>query len=139
MLPESFTYLDHIDNTILYYIRYAGSMNFVGKIIDGYNIVHSHFLTIDYLRILTDPICSYWRLKDKHCFERFCFGLDIHTDATLIASSSFLARSRRSSALQAWKSTGRSESRQRRCSCRRARDRMPLRSRAYKHAHGAHR
>jgi len=38
MLQESFTYLDQIDNTILYDIRYAGSLNFVGKIIDGYNI-----------------------------------------------------------------------------------------------------
>jgi len=38
MLQESFTYLDQIDNTILYDIRYAGSMNFVGKIIDGYHI-----------------------------------------------------------------------------------------------------
>ena len=38
MLQESFTYLDTIDNTILYDIRYAGSMNFVGKIIDGYHV-----------------------------------------------------------------------------------------------------
>ena len=41
------------------------------KIIDGYIIVQSQFLTIDYLRILTDPICSYWRLKDKNCFDRY--------------------------------------------------------------------
>ena len=41
------------------------------KIIDGYIIVQSQFLTIDYLRILTDPVCSYWRLKDKNCFDRY--------------------------------------------------------------------
>jgi D-alanyl-D-alanine dipeptidase len=37
MIQESFTYLDTIDSTILYDIRYAGSMNFVGKVVDGYH------------------------------------------------------------------------------------------------------
>ena len=36
MIPEEFVYLDEIDNTILYDIRYAGAMNFVGLVIDGY-------------------------------------------------------------------------------------------------------
>ena len=35
-MQESFTYLDAVDSTILYDIRYAGSMNFVGKVVDGY-------------------------------------------------------------------------------------------------------
>lgn len=36
MLPEEFVYLDEIDNSILYDIRYAGVMNFVGAVVDGY-------------------------------------------------------------------------------------------------------
>ena len=53
MLPELFTYLDHIDNTILYDIRYAGSMNFVGKIIDGYN-TNRPIMTLHLARALSN-------------------------------------------------------------------------------------
>lgn len=35
-LHHSFVYLDEIDPTILYDIRYSGSLNFVGEIINGY-------------------------------------------------------------------------------------------------------
>ena len=38
MMNESFTYLDQIDNSILYDIRYAGKLNFVGSVIDGYHV-----------------------------------------------------------------------------------------------------
>ena len=41
------------------------------KIINDLYIVHPHFLAIDYLRIFTDPLVSYWRLKEKKAFERF--------------------------------------------------------------------
>jgi hypothetical protein len=41
------------------------------KTINNVNIVHPHFLNIDYLRVFTDPIVSYWRLKDKKTFERY--------------------------------------------------------------------
>ncbi len=41
------------------------------KTIKNLNIVHPHFLNIDYLRVFTDPIVSYWRLKDKKTFERY--------------------------------------------------------------------
>lgn len=37
-MHSSFVYLDEIDSTILYDIRYAGTLNFVGEIIDGYQI-----------------------------------------------------------------------------------------------------
>lgn len=33
--------------------------------IDGFNIVHPWFMMIDYFRMLTDPMMSYWRLE-KH-------------------------------------------------------------------------
>ncbi len=41
------------------------------KEINNLHIVHPHFLMIDYLRIFTDPIVSYWRLKDKKTFDRY--------------------------------------------------------------------
>lgn len=30
--------------------------------IDGFTVIHPHFMMIDYLRMFTDPIISYWRL-----------------------------------------------------------------------------
>ncbi len=36
MLPEGFVYLDEVDSSILYDIRYATELNFVGTILDGY-------------------------------------------------------------------------------------------------------
>jgi hypothetical protein len=41
------------------------------KQIKEFNIVHPHFLLVDYLRVLTDPLVSYWRLKDKNAFNRY--------------------------------------------------------------------
>lgn len=38
------------------------------RVIEGYTVVHPHFLEIDYLRQINDPLVSYWRL-DK--FSRF--------------------------------------------------------------------
>jgi hypothetical protein len=68
------TYSLYVNNKLYCNITYVPK-NIFNKLpfrnIDGYFIVHSHFLTIDYLRILTDPICSYWRLKDKNCFDRY--------------------------------------------------------------------
>lgn len=68
------TYSLYVNNRLYCNITYVPK-NIFNKLpfknIDGYCIIHSHFLTIDYLRILTDPICSYWRLKDKNCFERY--------------------------------------------------------------------
>ena len=43
------------------------------KIINEMYITHPYFLMIDYLRVLTDPIVSYWRLKDKKTFERLYY------------------------------------------------------------------
>ena len=40
------------------------------KEIDGINYIHPSFMSIDYLRMLTDPLVSYWRI-DKG-FKRFC-------------------------------------------------------------------
>lgn len=37
--------------------------------IDGLNIIHPWFMTIDYFRMFTDPMVSYWRLE-KH-FSRY--------------------------------------------------------------------
>jgi len=37
--------------------------------LDGYNIIHPWFMIIDYFRMFTDPMISYWRLE-KH-FERY--------------------------------------------------------------------
>ncbi len=37
--------------------------------IDGFNVVHPWFMMIDYFRMFTDPILSYWRLE-KH-FARY--------------------------------------------------------------------
>lgn len=36
--------------------------------IDGYAVIHPHFMWIDYLRMMTDPLLSYWR------FETDCSG-----------------------------------------------------------------
>lgn len=33
------------------------------KEIDGYYYIHPHFITIDYLRMITDPLASYWRIE----------------------------------------------------------------------------
>lgn len=41
------------------------------KEINGLHIIHPHFMTIDYLRMLTDPLTSYWRMMEKPSFERF--------------------------------------------------------------------
>ncbi len=35
------------------------------------NIVAPQVMAIDYLRVFTDPLGSYWRIKDKKAFERF--------------------------------------------------------------------
>lgn len=35
------------------------------KEIEGYTVIHPHFMSIDYLRMFTDPLDSYWRLSDK--------------------------------------------------------------------------
>ena len=43
------------------------------KLVNGLNITHPYFLMIDYLRVLTDPIVSYWRLEDKKTFERLYY------------------------------------------------------------------
>ena len=68
------TYSLYVDNKLYCNITYVPK-NIFNKIpytnINGYSIVQSQFLMIDYLRILTDPICSYWRLKDKNCFDRY--------------------------------------------------------------------
>jgi hypothetical protein len=37
--------------------------------IDGFNVIHPWFMMIDYFRMFTDPMISYWRLE-KH-FERY--------------------------------------------------------------------
>ena len=31
------------------------------KMVDGFNLIHTNFMTVDYLRMLADPIGSYWR------------------------------------------------------------------------------
>lgn len=41
------------------------------KEINGLYVIHPHFMTIDYLRMLTDPLTSYWRMMEKPSFERF--------------------------------------------------------------------
>lgn len=42
------------------------------RTIDGLNMIHPHFMMIDYLRMLTDPILSYWRFEnDLKGFKRF--------------------------------------------------------------------
>lgn len=39
------------------------------KLIDGLNVIHPLWYTIDFLRMMTDPLTSYWRIE-KH-FERY--------------------------------------------------------------------
>lgn len=42
------------------------------KEIDGYTVIHPHFMWIDYLRMFTDPLTSYWRMNnDLKSFRRF--------------------------------------------------------------------
>lgn len=36
MLPDQFVYLDQVDNSIQYDLRYATKLNFVGEVVDGY-------------------------------------------------------------------------------------------------------
>jgi len=38
--------------------------------IDGFYVIHPHFMSIDYLRMLCDPIISFWRIEKA--FTRFC-------------------------------------------------------------------
>ncbi len=46
MLPEKFVYLDEIDKTILYDIRYSTSLNFLGQAVNGYQ-ANRPVMTID--------------------------------------------------------------------------------------------
>lgn len=42
------------------------------KDIDGYKVIHPHFMIIDYLRMMSDPMTSYWRFDgDLKSFRRF--------------------------------------------------------------------
>lgn len=68
------------------------------KEIDGIHVIHPFFMTIDYLRMLTDPLVSYWRMIEKKSFKRFIMlqkhyplpivdkpiGVEIPKDANLI-------------------------------------------------------
>ena len=44
------------------------------KVVNDYTVVASEFVSIDYLRMFTDPLISYWRLlqDDGKAFKRFC-------------------------------------------------------------------
>lgn len=42
------------------------------KEIGGYTVIHPHFMWIDYLRMFTDPLISYWRMDNLKSFKRFC-------------------------------------------------------------------
>lgn len=40
--------------------------------IEGFTVIHPQFMTIDYLRMMTDPLISYWRFEnDLKSFKRF--------------------------------------------------------------------
>lgn len=41
------------------------------KEIEGYNVIHPHFMWIDYLRMFSDPLISYWRMDNMKSFKRF--------------------------------------------------------------------
>lgn len=42
------------------------------KEINGYTVIHPHFMWIDYLRMFSDPMTSYWRMgNDLKSFKRF--------------------------------------------------------------------
>jgi len=42
------------------------------KDVNGFTLIHPHFMIIDYLRMLTDPLVSYWRIgSDLKSFKRF--------------------------------------------------------------------
>jgi hypothetical protein len=48
------------------------------KEIDGLTLIHPHFMFIDYLRMMTDPLISYWRFEgDLKSYKRF-FMLQKH-------------------------------------------------------------
>ncbi len=53
--------ISYVPNNIYANIRYLQ--------LDGFNVVHPWFMMIDYFRMFTDPILSYWRLE-KH-FMRY--------------------------------------------------------------------
>lgn len=47
---------------------------------DGYMLIHPHFMWIDYLRMFSDPLISYWRMNnDIKSFRRF-YLLQKHFD-----------------------------------------------------------
>jgi hypothetical protein len=74
------TYAIYVNNRLHCNITYVPKNIFNSipfKTLHDLNIVHPHFLTIDYLRIFTDPYVSYWRLKDKKTFERY-YQLQTH-------------------------------------------------------------
>ena len=41
------------------------------KEINGFFCIHPYFMTIDYLRMFTDPLLSYWRMEDLKAVKRF--------------------------------------------------------------------
>lgn len=41
------------------------------KNINGFMLIHPHFMAIDYLRMFTDPLLSWWRNADLKSFKRF--------------------------------------------------------------------
>ncbi len=45
--------------------------NIPSEIINEFTLVSPFFMNIDYLRILTDPLNSYWRLHNKNTYERY--------------------------------------------------------------------
>lgn len=66
------TYGIYVSNRLFCNITYVPKNiynNIPFKIINNLFIVHPYFMTIDYLRIFTDPVVSYWRLEKS--FERF--------------------------------------------------------------------
>ena len=75
------TYTIKVDSLVYCDISYVprniyNKMPFVK--VDGINAIGADFMTIDYLRMMTDPMTSYWRIdNDIKAFKRF-FLLQIH-------------------------------------------------------------
>jgi hypothetical protein len=69
------TYTIKVDSLVYCDISYVprnifNKMPFVK--VDGINAIGSDFMTIDYLRMMTDPMTSYWRIdNDIKAFKRF--------------------------------------------------------------------
>lgn len=61
--------------------------NIPSETINGFTLVSPFFMNIDYLRILSDPLNSYWRLYNKNTYERYLLLNSLYIDNFILDNS----------------------------------------------------